>query len=99
MCSGEDDFFSVGDEWCVERMAHALRLLPVLFVMGAADECVRPEDMPQWRAMIERVQQRLGRSKEDCFVKMVEDGTHALDKSLDELNDAVSGFLQKILLP
>lgn len=96
MCSGEDDFFSVDDEWCVERTTNALRLLPVLFVMGAADECVRPEDKPRWRVMVERVQQRLQRSSKDFALEMIENGTHGLENSLDALNDAVGGFLQRV---
>ena len=82
---GEDDFFSTGSQFCVERCRKALSNVDHLFVMGEKDECI--DSLHEWKHMIDLIQKQ-------SYV-IIPNGGHSLRGCLETLIRVISDFLAK----
>lgn len=87
--NGDDDFFSMGSDVCVERTLKAIKECPTLFMIGGNDEGLT-NGLTPWLEMIDKI---MNKTSTAIKIAILKGGDHALNQCSDEVVDVLSKWI------
>lgn len=89
---GDDDFFSVESDACVNRTVEAIEGYPTLFLIGDNDEGLT-KGLKPWLEMIDKIK---AKAESDIKVEVLGGGDHALNQCSDAVVSSVSKWIDSM---
>lgn len=90
--NGDDDFFSVESDACVNRTVEAINGYPTLFLIGDNDEGLAKGLQP-WLEMVNKIK---AKAERDVKVEVLEGGDHALNQCSDRVINSLSKWINDV---